>query len=248
MTRPDLSLVIPVHNEIDNLAPLIDEIHQALEGVCEFEVIYVNDGSDDNTAEKLLEISQQTPRLRVLTHRYSCGQSRAVLSGIQAARATWIATLDGDGQNDPADVPKLWAKLNEFSGEGKMRQVFVGRRKKRLDSLNKRLSSKIANAVRSRILNDHTPDTGCGLKLFPKAGFLALPYFDHIHRFLPALFLRLGYQVTSVNVNHRNRSTGQTNYGMFDRLAVGIPDLLGVLWLIKRHKIPEFESLEKLDG
>lgn len=235
-----LSVVVPVHNEGENIAPLIDEIVAALAGREDYEIIYVNDGSRDDTAARLVEAATRLPQLRVITHARACGQSTAVVTGIRHARGRWIATLDGDGQNDPADIPKLLAVLTDPTRPLK-RIMAAGYRRKRQDTWIKRISSKIANGVRSRLLGDATPDTGCGLKVFERAVFLELPYFDHMHRFLPALVRRAGYELVSVEVNHRHRTRGVSKYGTLDRLAVGIVDLFGVMWLQRRARVPEIE-------
>lgn len=233
-----LSVVVPVHNEGENIAPLIDEIVAALTGREDYEIIYVNDGSRDDTAARLAEAATRLPQLRVITHARACGQSTAVATGIRHARGRWIATLDGDGQNDPADIPKLLAVLTDPTRPLK-RVMAAGYRRKRQDTWIKRISSKIANGVRSRLLGDATPDTGCGLKVFSREVYLELPYFDHMHRFLPALIRRAGYDLVSVEVNHRHRTRGVSKYGTLDRLAVGIVDLLGVMWLQRRARVPE---------
>ncbi|MFM9913550.1 MAG: glycosyltransferase family 2 protein [Methylophilaceae bacterium] len=229
-----LSVVVPVRNEQDNLAPLINEIVAALQGLVEFEIVYVNDGSTDNTAQNLTEIAKTTSQLLVIHHQASCGQSTAVRTGVKAASGDWIATLDGDGQNDPADIPKLIAAVADG-----VDLVGGNRRHARKDTFIKRISSVIANTVRSWMLGDSTPDTGCGLKLIRRDVFLDLPYFDHMHRFLPALVIRRGGRVVSVPVNHRSRERGVSNYGTLDRLLVGIVDLFGVMWLQRRAKRPE---------
>ena len=227
-----LSVVVPVRNEQDNVAPLISEIDAALKSFTH-EIVYVNDGSTDETHARLQQLQTQYPQLRIVRHASSCGQSTAVRSGVKAAKYDWVATLDGDGQNDPADIPKLIDALEEG-----VWLVGGNRRKSRRDTLIKRMSSVIANTVRSKMLRDDTPDTGCGLKLFNKAAFLDLPYFDHMHRFLPALIKRAGGQIRSVHVSHRNREFGKSNYGTLDRLMVGIVDLFGVAWLQRRAKLP----------
>ena len=237
-----LSIVVPVRNEQENVLPLLAEIHAALEGGGEFEVVYIDDGSSDATPQRLAEAMRQYPRLRVLSHRESCGQSAALMSGFRAARGEWIATLDGDGQNDPADIPKLVAARD---GAAENLQLVAGYRKKRHDSWIKRISSRVANGVRASLLGDATPDTGCGLKLIQRAAVLELPFFDHLHRFLPALVQRNGGATISVEVNHRPRTRGVSNYGLFDRLWVGIVDLCGVMWLKRRACQPEVKELAR---
>jgi dolichol-phosphate mannosyltransferase len=233
----DLSIVIPVRNEAENLEPLVAEIRAALEGRLDYEILYVDDGSGDGTSEKLRTLAATVSRLRALRHAESCGQSAAIRTGAKHARASWIATLDGDGQNDPADIPRLWEMARAAPAEPPL--LIAGQRVKRRDTLQKRLSSRIANAVRARLLGDATPDTGCGLKLFRRELFLDLPYFDHMHRFLPALVLREGGRTVSVPVNHRPRTRGASNYGTLDRLAVAFADLRGVRWLQRRAKRPQ---------
>jgi dolichol-phosphate mannosyltransferase len=231
-----LSIVVPVRNEQDNVLPLIEEIHAALRNDADFEVIYVDDGSSDATPARLAEAMTRFPRLRVLRHRDSCGQSTALMTGFRAARGEWLATLDGDGQNDPADIPNL-IRARDGAQPANL-QLVAGYRRKRQDSWLKRVSSRVANGVRSNLLGDATPDTGCGLKLIRRSVCLELPYFDHMHRFLPALVQRNGGATISVEVNHRPRTRGVSNYGMFDRLWVGIVDLIGVVWLQRRAKRP----------
>jgi dolichol-phosphate mannosyltransferase len=233
ITVSRLSVVVPVRNEQDNIEPLVREIQAALSGKLDYEIIYVDDGSSDATLQRLKEMRNECPHLHVVRHQFSCGQSTAVRTGVKAATGDWIATLDGDGQNDPADIPKLLAALQEG-----VDLIGGNRRHARRDSWIKRISSVIANGVRSRMLRDSTPDTGCGLKLFRRDVFLDLPYFDHMHRFLPALVQRRGGRVVSVPVNHRPRERGKSNYGTLDRLMVGIVDLLGVMWLLRRAKRP----------
>ena len=233
----DLSVVVPVKNEQDNILPLLAEIHAALESRYDYEVIYVDDGSDDGSARVFDAARAEYPRLRVLRHASSCGQSTALRTGVKAARALWIATLDGDGQNDPADIPNLMALVQAADCPDGL-VLIAGWRKQRRDTWLKRVSSRIANAVRRGMLRDDTPDTGCGLKLFRRDLFLELPYFDHMHRYLPALVLRAGGQVRSVEVHHRHRERGISKYGLHDRLWVGIVDLFGVSWLQRRAKLP----------
>jgi dolichol-phosphate mannosyltransferase len=233
----ELSVVIPVRNEAANVAPLVREIAAALDGTIDYEIIYVDDGSVDETAAAVAALARETPRLRLVRHRSSFGQSTAIRTGVKAARAPWIATLDGDGQNDPADIPRLWQMAKAAPREPPL--LVAGHRARRRDSAVKRLSSRIANAVRRTLLGDGTPDSGCGLKLFPRALYLELPFFDHNHRFLPALVRRAGGGIVSVPVNHRPRERGRSNYGTLDRLFVGIVDLLGVMWLMRRAKKAE---------
>ena len=237
---PQLSVVVPVFNERDNIPPLLAEIAAALRGKVDYEVVYIDDDSSDDSRAVLTAQKAQHPELRVLHHVNRSGQSTAVWNGVRAARGAWITTLDGDGQNDPADIPKLLAARDGAAPEVKL---FAGWRTTRRDSFNKRISSKIANAVRSRMLKDATPDTGCGLKLFEREVFLRLPYFDHMHRYLPALVKRAGFASQSVPVGHRPRTAGVSKYGMLDRLWVGLADLRGVAWLMRRGKVTKIEEI-----
>jgi dolichol-phosphate mannosyltransferase len=232
MQPKQLSVVVPVRNEQDNVSSLIAEIDAALK--IEHEIVYVDDGSTDATFFTLKTLQNEYKQLRVIRHETSCGQSTAVRTGVKFAKYDWIATLDGDGQNDPADILKLLSALTDG-----IDLVGGNRRASRRDTWIKRMSSVIANGVRSRMLKDDTPDTGCGLKLFKRDAFLDLPYFDHMHRFLPALIKRQGGKIISVPVSHRNREHGKSNYGTLDRLLVGVVDLFGVSWLQRRAKIPK---------
>ncbi|HET7301228.1 MAG TPA: glycosyltransferase [Oleiagrimonas sp.] len=236
---PQLSVVVPVFNERDNIPPLLAEIASALRGRVDFEILYIDDDSDDDSLAILTQAKTKYPELRVLHHTARSGQSTAVWNGMRAARSPWVATLDGDGQNDPADIPKLLAARDEAPAEVRL---FAGWRTTRKDSFNKRISSKIANAVRSRMLKDATPDTGCGLKLIEREAFLRLPYFDHMHRYLPALVKRAGFASQSVPVGHRPRTRGTSKYGMLDRLWVGLYDLRGVAWLMRRAQVSGVEE------
>jgi dolichol-phosphate mannosyltransferase len=230
---PQLSVVVPVFNEQDNVGPLLREILAALRGRIDFEAIFVDDDSKDGTLAALQALKAEAPELRVLHHVKQSGQSTAIRTGVKHARGAWIATLDGDGQNDPADIPKLLA-ARETADRGI--RLFAGWRVNRRDSGSKRWASKWANAIRARMLRDETPDTGCGIKLFEREAFLDLPYFDHMHRYLPALMQRAGWKTVSVPVNHRPRSTGVSKYNNLNRALVGLRDLRGVSWLIVRSK------------
>lgn len=238
---PELAVVVPVKNEAENIRPLLDEIRAALDGRFAFEVVYVDDGSDDATPAVLAAARAEFPWLRVVRHRASCGQSQAVATGVRHARAPLIATLDGDGQNDPADLPALVACWRVAPAAERDKLLIAGWRAKRQDTASRRIASRLANAIRAGLLGDDTPDTGCGTKLFPRALFLDLPRFDHMHRFLPALVLRAGGRVVSVKVNHRPRERGRSNYSNLRRALVGLPDLLGVMWLMRRARNPEVE-------
>jgi dolichol-phosphate mannosyltransferase len=223
--------VVPVRNEAGNISPLVAEIAGAL-GNRSFEIVYVNDGSSDGSEQELLALMRERPWLRQIRHAVSCGQSAAVRTGVAAARAPVVVTLDGDGQNDPAFIPKLIAAIDRDGGVG----LVAGQRVGRKASGFKKFQSRIANAVRASVLRDGTRDTGCGLKAFRRDVFLSLPYFDGLHRFPPALVKREGYEIAYVDVVDRQRRHGQSNYGMWDRLWVGILDLAGVWWLIRRKR------------
>jgi len=244
----ELSVVVPVRNEEPNIRPLVAEIEAALAGT-PHEIVYVDDGSSDGSWTVLGELTAAGLPLVRRRHRASCGQSAAVVTGVRAAHGVWIATLDGDGQNDPADIPALLARARQDAATAPGVPLLVaGHRTRRRDSAVKRFSSRIANRVRARLLRDATPDTGCGLKLFRRSDFLELPHFDHMHRFLPALVLRAGGRVVSVPVNHRPRHAGRSNYGTLDRLWVGLFDLIGVYWLQRRWRRPEVEPPEAEPG
>ena len=229
----DVSIVIPMKNEEGNAAPLIAGIVKACSGV-EFEVIPVDDGSTDTTADVLQNLAADDARIRPLKHATSAGQSAAVHSGVKAARGRIVCMLDGDGQNPPEELPKLFRPLLSDT-TGRLGLV-AGQRVGRQDTLSKKWGSKFANGLRASVLKDGTRDTGCGLKGFRRDAFLDLPYFDHMHRYLPALFTRDGWEILLVDVSHRERQSGTSNYTNFRRALVGIPDLLAVAWLIKRRK------------
>ena len=226
-----ISVVVPVKDEAGNVGPLAREIAAALKGQAH-EIIFVDDGSSDGTGDVLAGMKGEIPELRVLRHDRNLGQSRGIRTGVQAARAETIVTLDGDGQNDPADIPKLLAALKADPALG----MASGIRVKRKDSASRRMASRLGNSLRNRLLGDGASDTGCGLKAFRRQAFLELPYFDHMHRFLIALMLRDGVGVGFVPVNHRPRLTGRSKYTNFGRLLVSVQDLLGVRWLQRRHR------------
>ena len=228
-----VSIVVPVRNEADNIAPLIAEIAAALDGRWNYEIVYVNDGSTDETGVRLSAAMKERPNLRQLRHTVSAGQSTAVRSGVRAARGAIVATLDGDGQNNPSFLPALISAIEQG---GERTGLAAGQRVGRKDTGFKKLQSRVANGVRNAILRDGTRDTGCGLKAFRREVFMALPYFDGLHRFLPALVRREGYEIVYVDVIDRPRHAGVSNYGFFDRLWIGIMDLAGVWWLIRRKR------------
>jgi dolichol-phosphate mannosyltransferase len=231
--RPAVSIVVPVKNEASNIEPLVAEIAAALAADGRFEIVYVDDGSSDATPDQLEALMASRPWLRAIKHAVSCGQSAAIRTGVIHAAAPLVVTLDGDGQNDPAFIPALIAALK--AGAPKVGLV-AGQRVGRRATGFKKLQSRIANAVRAAILRDGTRDSGCGLKAFRRDVFLALPYFDGLHRFLPALIRREGYEIGYVEVVDRPRRAGVSNYGMWDRLWIGILDLAGVWWLIARKR------------
>ena len=238
--KPEISVVVPVYNEEENIRPFIEEIVSALTGIAEFEILYIDDGSQDKTSLKMAVMAAEVTELRTLRHIKCCGQSAAIATGIKAAAGRYIATLDGDGQNDPANIPDLLKVLRQAGDPDRL--LVAGWRAKRRDTTSKRWQSKIANAVRSRMLADNTPDTGCGLKVFTREAFMDMPHFDHMHRFLPALMIRRGGRVESVQVNHRQRERGESKYGLWGRLKVGIVDIFGVMWLCSRGSTPQVEE------
>jgi dolichol-phosphate mannosyltransferase len=223
-------------NEAENAANLLEEIRTALEGRLDYEVVVVSDGSQDATEEILTGLQASMPRLNVVIHNHQAGQSAAIVSGVRYSHAPWIATLDGDGQNDPADIPALFEYTENADASGEL-LLIAGNRRKRNDNSLRRLSSRIANGIRQGMLKDGCADTGCGLKVFPREAFMALPHFDHMHRFLPALFQRQNARVVNVPVNHRPRVAGTSKYGVWNRLWVGIFDLFGVFWLQRRGRV-----------
>lgn len=234
-TNHQLSVVVPVKNEEDNVRGLINEIN-AIVGP-RAEIIFVDDGSTDGTLHRLIQLREEFKNLRVIHLAENCGQSTALRCGVMAARHDCVVTLDGDGQNDPADIPKLLAAF--VPG---IALVCGNRRMSRKDNWIRRSTSVIANEVRKRILGDDTPDTGCGLKIFSRSTFAELPYFDHMHRFIPALVKRAGGKIASVHVSHRDRTAGKSKYGTWDRLLVGVTDLAGVFWLLQRARLPKMKE------
>lgn len=238
MQTPSLSLVIPALNEAENIEPLVTEIMGIAPRINLAEIIYVNDGSTDNTLETLKALRAQYPQIRILSHDKRSGQSAAMMTGARGARGDLIVTLDGDGQNDPSDIPALYNLYIKESANNNRVAMVAGQRRKRNDSLGKRVSSRIANKVRAFLLQDGVRDTGCSLKLIRRDVYVRLPYFAHMHRYLPALVKREGFDIALVDVGHRPRTRGVSKYNLWNRLWVGIVDLFGVMWLQARAKMP----------
>ncbi len=234
--RPEFSVVSPVRNEAENVESLVREIAQALAGRA-FEIIFVDDSSQDDTRARLFALKDKIPNLRVIGHRKNAGQSRAVRTGVLAARSPVVLTLDGDGQNDPGDLPGLLAQLNRADAPGDLALV-QGRRDKRIDSGWKKFGSRFANNIRRSMLKDSNTDSGCGMRAFKRDAYLQIPYFDHMHRYLPALMQSEGFMVEERAVGHRARQHGQSNYTNFGRLADALSDMRGVMWLRKRRRSP----------
>ena len=241
MAAPELSIVIPAFDEAGNIGRLVDEVLEVLRGRLAFELIVVDDASTDGTLAELSVRRAGAPELRLLRHARRSGQSTAIRNGVKAARGAWVVTLDGDGQNDPADIPRLLAAR---AAAAPRVRLFTGWRVERRDRPSRRLASKLANALRRRVLRDDTPDTGCGIKLFERVAFLDLPYFDHMHRYLPALMQRAGWGTRSVPVGHRPRGAGRSKYGNWQRAWAGLADLGGVAWLIRRNHRVDVEEVE----
>lgn len=236
-----ISIVIPMYNEVDNVEPFTNEIHDSLKDcVLSYEIIVVNDGSNDGTGERLNQLRQRIPTLRPLHHDGNFGQSAATVTGIRHAKHPWIVTMDGDAQNDPHDIPLLLSEL-EKQPDRTQPMLIAGNRKKRNDSIVRKISSRIGNGVRNAMLKDDCMDTGCSLKLFSRDLFLTMPHFNHLHRFIPSLIKRSGGRIINVPVNHRPRTHGTSKYGVMNRLWVGIVDLFGVRWLMKRPCNPRIK-------
>lgn len=240
-----ISIVVPVFNEAENIFPLLEDIESAMTNAQACEIIYVDDGSNDETPAILRLALQEFEGLRVIRHRQSYGQSAAIRTGVMQAQYPIIATLDGDGQNDPDDIPRLYENLFKLRQRTPDLWMIAGWRKERQDSWWRIFSSKVANVVRMALLKDDTPDTGCGLKVFLRDKFLELPYFDHMHRYLPALVIRAGGKVISAQVKHRPRQRGVSKYDTLGRLWVGIIDLMGVIWLIRRSSRIDAEEINR---
>lgn len=230
-----ISVVVPAHNEQGNVENLVREISD-VDQICNIhEIIFVDDNSSDQTLNTLTDLKQKFTKLRVIHHENQCGQSAAIFSGVKASKSEWVATLDGDGQNIPGDIPRLVTALTECKNpDVKLINGNRNRGANRQDNWIKKMSSKIANSVRSFMLKDNIPDSGCGLKLMHRETYLSLPYFTNLHRFTPALFIRTGSEILSVNVGHRPREAGSSHYGLFNRLWIGIVDLIGVTWLMNK--------------
>ncbi|MCB2018683.1 MAG: glycosyltransferase family 2 protein [Hydrogenophaga sp.] len=244
--EPLASVLIPAKNETGNIGALVGEVVAALRPECAFEIVLVDDGSDDGTGEEFLQRCQALgAAARLIRHQKSVGQSTALMSAARQAAGKYLITIDGDGQNDPADMPALLRAAREAEAQGP-HFCIAGYRKNRQDTEWKKFQSRIANAVRQRLLEDQVPDTGCGLKLIPRATWLQLPYFDHMHRYLPALVLRIGGHIKVVPVNHRARQAGVSKYNAWNRLWVGLVDMVGVMWLIRRGKRPVIEQVRTL--
>ncbi len=241
--KPEISIIIPVFNEATNIRPLLKEIKSALNNYCDYVVIYVDDGSFDGTVKELMNLKQSNSHiLKIIKLNSNYGQSAAIHVGAKNAMTKWVITLDGDGQNNPADIiPMLNHLGNRINKDISL--LISGVRNKRCDSSIKKLSSRVANTIRRVILKDNAVDTGCGIKLFHRQSYLALPQFNHMHRFLPALFIMQGGKVEFITVGHRHRKTGFSKYGTLDRLSAGIIDLFGVLWLRKRTMNPIIEDI-----
>ena len=238
-----ITVIVPVHNEQDNIEPLLKEIVEASNHIAISEIIYVDDGSNDKTPEILDKMRKEVVALRVIRHSVKSGQSAAFMSGVRAAKNALVVLMDGDGQNDPKDIVKLYEQYQKHAGDTPKAMV-AGQREKRNDNAVRRISSRLANKIRAALLQDNIRDTGCSLKLIRREDYVRLPYFDHMHRYLPALLMRDHVKILTVDVSHRARERGVSKYGFWDRLWVGITDLFGVRWLLFRGLPEKFESKE----
>lgn len=241
MSSLDLSIIIPVYNEAGNIADVVSEVRAAFDGVVSYEIVFINDGSDDGTADEIAAEAAESDVVRVVTHKTRGGKSRALINGAMAARGRFMATMDGDGQDDPTNIVRMWEKLCE-SGSPDPALLVCGWRRDRKDSFWRKFVSRIANRVRRWLLGDDTPDTACGLKLMNREAFLDLPRFENMHRYFPALFAKRGHRAVSVPVVHRPRNKGVSKYGTLDRLWAGIWDLMGVMWVLKRMQYPDIKE------
>jgi len=227
-----IGIIVPFYNEEDNVVPLVEEIQQVLDGFVDYEMVLVDDGSTDQTNQRLQDLKKASQRIHIVKHKKNAGQSTSILSGVRYSECDWIVTLDGDGQNNPADIPKIIKALSQ--SEHPVSTIVMGHRQKRNDSWVKLMSSRIANNFRKLLLRDDCLDAGCGLKIFSRDFFLSLPHFNHFHRFLPILFKRAGGRVINQPISHRPRMRGESKYGISNRLWVGLVDIIGVLWLLRR--------------
>ena len=244
LSVPELSVVVPVFNEAGNILPLAEEVRVALTGVCRYELIFIDDGSTDASGAELAQAQRASGDVRVLRHRKRAGKSAGLVTGFFAARAPWIQTLDGDRQNDPADVARVWKTIHAPLPDARL-GIVAGVRRRRNDGAVKWASSRIANFVRRSLLRDDTADTGCGFKLIRREVAQRLPYFDGLHRFLPALTRRCGYTILQIPIEDRPRVMGLSKYGFFGRLGVGIFDLMGVFWLMRRGSPPQSQEIAR---
>ena len=235
MSNPEICVIVPARNEVAAISALVSDIRDALKGRA-YEILVIDDGSDDGTDAVLSSLEGRFHELGSIRHEQSRGQSAAIRSGVRATRAPLIVTLDGDGQNPADQIPLLLAPLEAIGSDGV--GLVQGQREKRQDTRARRMASRFANGIRNALLHDGVRDSGCGLKAFRREAYLDLPYFDHIHRFMAAMMLREGWRVVTVQVTHRERSSGQSKYTNLNRALVGVVDLLGAAWLILRAPAP----------
>lgn len=230
-----VSVIIAVLNEAENVEAVTAEVLREMAPAAPFEIVYLDDGSTDDTPALLQRLADADPRVRLVRHERRCGKSQAVRTGVLAARAPWVATLDGDGQNDPADLPLMLEAAEKATGRT---PLVAGVRVRRNDPVSRLIATRIANGLRAALLGDHCPDTGCGVKLFAREAFLLLPCFEGMHRFLPALFQRYGHPLINHPVRHRARAAGVSKYTNIGRAFVGVFDMMGVIWLVQRTRAP----------